>query len=97
MVSTTLSSGTAPRAGAAVTMNRILRFLAGTALALVSIPARIHRGRQLMRTLAAMDAHELADIGLSRQDLADSGGLPLTSEFGAFFASRAGERRHRRR
>ena len=97
MSSTTLFSGTTFPAGTAATLDRILALVARTAWALVSIPGRIHRSRQLMQTLAGMDARELADIGLSRQDLSDSGGLPLTSEFGAFFAARSSERRLRRR
>ncbi len=97
MSSTTLFSGTTSRAGTAVALDRTLGLIARTAWTLISLPGRIHRSRQLMQTLAGMDARELADIGLSRQDLSDSEGLPLTSEFGAFFAARSSERRGRRR
>ena len=60
-------------------------------------PARVARNRQLLTRLSGMSDHELSDIGLSRSDLSDSASLPLDSEVGSFFATRANERRRWRR
>lgn len=43
----------------------LLRHLAGW-------PGRVAESRRTMRLLAAMNDHELADIGLTRQDLRDA-------------------------
>ena len=62
---------------------------------LLLAPFHLFDERQLRSTLAQMNDHELADIGLSRQDIADATALPLTSEAGSFLSGRAGARRRR--
>ena len=45
-----------------------------------SWPARVYTARRTMRQLSALSDYELRDIGLTRQDLADSTALPLDAD-----------------
>jgi uncharacterized protein YjiS (DUF1127 family) len=58
-------------------------------------PARLLAARQTMRQLGGMSDHELADIGLRRQDLRDASALPLGDDPTEVLAMRAGERRRK--
>lgn len=66
---------------------------ARVALSALTWPARLIENRRLLGAMAAMSDHELADVGLARQDLADTAALPFAAEPGAFLAARAAERR----
>ena len=46
----------------------------------VAWPARVVAARQAMGQLASMSDHELQDIGLTRQDIADLTALPLDAD-----------------
>jgi uncharacterized protein YjiS (DUF1127 family) len=56
-------------------------------------PFRVAAARAALRTLAAMDRRELADIGLSASDLSDASALPLDRDPTEFLGRRARERR----
>jgi uncharacterized protein YjiS (DUF1127 family) len=58
-------------------------------------PARVAAGRAAFRQLAAMDARELADIGLTAQDLRDATAGALGDDPTALLAARAREARLR--
>ena len=58
-------------------------------------PLRVLAARRTLRQLGRLDAHELKDIGLSRQDLADATALTLDQDPSLLLARRAGERRRR--
>ena len=58
----------------------------------VAWPFRVADARATLRTLAKMDARELADIGLTRCDLSDTSALPLDRDPGELLAARARER-----
>lgn len=60
---------------------------------LLGLPARIIATRRDMALLGRMDARELSDIGLSRQDLWDAAALPLGEAPGQLLTRRAAERR----
>ena len=53
-----------------------------------SWPARVYTARRTMRELAQLSDYELRDIGLTRQDLADSTALPLDADPSALFVRR---------
>ena len=72
-----------------------LALVGQAAAALVLAPFHLFDERQLRTRLAQLNEHELADIGLSRQDIADATALPLSSEAGAFLSGRADGRRRR--
>ena len=59
-------------------------------------PARVAAARASFRALAAMDARELADIGLTPADLNDATALPLAADPTVFLAERAFARRRER-
>jgi len=46
----------------------------------VAWPARVVAARKAMTQLAGMSDHELQDIGLTRQDIADLAALPLDAD-----------------
>ena len=54
-------------------------------------PARVAAARAVIAKLAAMDARELADIGLTRQDLRDVSAVPLGEDPTRTLAERARE------
>jgi uncharacterized protein YjiS (DUF1127 family) len=56
-------------------------------------PFRVAAARAALRTLANMDRHELADIGLSASDVRDVSALPLDRDPTELLARRACERR----
>jgi hypothetical protein len=56
-------------------------------------PFRVAVARAALRTLAAMDRRELADIGLNTSDVRDAFALPLDRDPTDFLARRARERR----
>ncbi|HYA72011.1 MAG TPA: DUF1127 domain-containing protein [Roseiarcus sp.] len=58
-------------------------------------PARVAAARAAFAQLAAMSARELADIGLTAQDLRDATALPLDADPTAILAARAAEARIR--
>ena len=58
-------------------------------------PARVAAARAALRQLAAMDARELADIGLTPQDLRDATSAPLDKDPTRALAARAAEARTR--
>lgn len=60
---------------------------------LLDLPNRVIAIRRDMALLGQMKAHELSDIGLSRQDLWDAAALPLGQAPGQLFTRRAAERR----
>jgi uncharacterized protein YjiS (DUF1127 family) len=66
----------------------VLRRLAGW-------PFRVAAARRAMRDLAGMSARELADIGLSRQDLRDASALPLDDDPTRILVMRVAERARR--
>jgi uncharacterized protein YjiS (DUF1127 family) len=51
-------------------------------------PVRVLRARQLAHTFATMDDRELADLGLTRQDVCDATGLPIQDDPSLFLAER---------
>jgi uncharacterized protein YjiS (DUF1127 family) len=53
-------------------------------------PVRVTAARAAFRQLAAMDARELADIGLAAQDLRDATALALDEDPTRALAARAG-------
>ena len=60
---------------------------------IASWPARVAAARAAFRALAAMDARELADIGLTPADLRDATALPLAADPAVLLAERAVARR----
>ena len=56
-------------------------------------PFRVAAARATLRTLANMDRHELADIGLNPSDVRDAWAIPLDRDPGELLARRAYERR----
>jgi uncharacterized protein YjiS (DUF1127 family) len=70
--------------------------LAGAAMALVRLPARIMAIRRDMALLGAMSDGELSDIGLMRQDLWDASLLPFGTHPGALLSERVESRKRRR-
>ncbi len=63
------------------------------ALSAISWPVRVAAARRLMSQMTSMNDHELADIGLHRQDLRDIAALGLTQDPTEVLAPRAAERR----
>jgi uncharacterized protein YjiS (DUF1127 family) len=62
---------------------------------LLTWPLRVAEHRRAMNELGGLDDRELADIGLSRQDLRDATALPLTLDPTEQLAQRARERAER--
>lgn len=59
-------------------------------------PVRVLAARRMMLQLSRLGDHDLKDIGLSRQDLADATALTLDQDPSLLLARRAGERRRAR-
>lgn len=79
-------AGTAvPAFRAAAVLRRILWILA--------LPRRVAATRRDMAMLGSMSASELADIGLSRQDVRDAASLSLGAAPWSLLTRRAAERR----
>jgi hypothetical protein len=55
-------------------------------------PLRVLEARSLMGQLGGLSDHELADVGLRRQDLRDATALPLGADPSLLFEERAHER-----
>ena len=55
-------------------------------------PFQVFEHRRVMAQLGQMDERELADIGLTRQDLRDATALPLGADPSHTLAQRAAER-----
>ncbi len=70
----------------------LFRFAAAAARFIVW-PARLMAARAALAQLAALDARELADIGLSRSDLRDATALRRDADPTSFLAERAAIRR----
>lgn len=62
-----------------------------TLVHLLGLPRRVAAIRRDVALLGAMSPHELADIGLSRQDVFDAAALPLGHPPGALLTRRAAE------
>jgi hypothetical protein len=58
-------------------------------------PVRVAAARAILARLYAMDARELADIGLAPHDLRDATAAPLDTDPSTLFAARAAERKTR--
>ncbi len=58
-------------------------------------PVRVAAARAVMAQLAAMNVRELADIGLSPQDVRDATALPMSEDPTRILAVRAAEARPR--
>jgi len=56
-------------------------------------PARVAAARGVMAQLCAMDARELADIGLTRQDLCDAASVQLGDDPTRVLSERASQAR----
>ena len=74
-------------------LTRSLLRLAAVAARLILWPARLIAARAVLAQLAALDARELADIGLSRSDLRDATALRRDADPTGFLAERAAVRR----
>lgn len=75
-------------------MSRLGETIAGifTIVARIALwPARVAAARAVLAKLAAMDARELADIGLTAQDLRDVSAVPLDKDPTHILAGRAKE------
>jgi uncharacterized protein YjiS (DUF1127 family) len=73
--------------------SRMLRAIRLGARRAASWPFRVAAARATLRTLANMDRHELADIGISPSDVRDASALPLDRDPTELLARRARERR----
>jgi len=73
--------------------SRIWRTIGAGARQAAAWPFRVAAARATMRTLAAMDRRELADIGLNPSDVRDASALPLDADPTELLARRARERR----
>jgi uncharacterized protein YjiS (DUF1127 family) len=62
---------------------------------LAAWPFRVAAARAAMHQLGAMNDRELADIGLTRQDLRDATALPAGDDPTRIFAMRVDERKSR--
>jgi len=71
---------------------KILKPLPSLLFSLLTWPLRVAAHRHAMNELGGLDDRELADIGLSRQDLRDVTALPLTLDPTEQLAQRARER-----
>ena len=69
-------------------LQRLLSLVRAAAL----LPIRIANHRRVLATLGQFDDRELADIGLTRQDLRDATALPLAADPTNLFTDRAQER-----
>ena len=70
----------------------MFRRFASLTLSLLLWPARIAENRRVLAALGGLDDRDLADIGLSRQDLRDVTALPLGLDPTPILATRAAER-----
>ena len=57
-------------------------------------PARVAAARRTMNQLAHMSDYELRDIGLTPQDVADAGSLPLDADPSTLLVRRRAAREH---
>jgi uncharacterized protein YjiS (DUF1127 family) len=73
--------------------SRVWRIVRVGARRAAAWPFRVAAARAALRTLANMDRHELADIGLNSSDVRDASALPLDRDPTEFLARRARERR----
>jgi len=71
---------------------KILKPLPSLLFSLLTWPLRVAAHRHAMNELGGLDDRELADIGLSRQDLRDATALPLAADPTRQLAKRAEER-----
>lgn len=62
---------------------------------LAAWPFRVAAARAAIHQLGGMNDRELADIGLTRQDLRDATALPVGDDPTRIFAMRIDERRYR--
>ncbi len=67
--------------------------LTSLAAAVMAWPARIVEHRRLMNQMAGMSDHELRDIGLFRQDVADATAVAYGHDPSEVLVERAAERR----
>jgi uncharacterized protein YjiS (DUF1127 family) len=88
-----LHTGRPTRSGGRKSFTAILSQIRNLALAVLSWPGRVARHRALMGRMAAMSDYELADIGLSRQDVSDATAVALDHDPSALLMVRAEERR----
>src|SRR6478752_8381473 len=72
------------------------RFVA-VAVRMVFWPVRVARTRKVMNQLAAMNAHQLKDIGLTPDDIISAQAVALDQDPTSLLASRAKERAEARR
>jgi uncharacterized protein YjiS (DUF1127 family) len=75
----------------------MFRRLVSLPFSLLLWPVRVIESRRVLATLGEMDDRDLADIGLSRQDLRDATALPLAGDPSPLLAGRAAEREARAR
>lgn len=75
----------------------VVRGVAALAMRAVLWPVRVSRTRKVMHQLAAMNEHELRDIGLVRQDVESALALGLDEDPTRLLAARAHERAEARR
>ena len=73
--------------------SRMWRTIRAQARRAAAWPFRVAAARATLRTLANMDRHELADIGLNPSDVRDAWAMPLDRDPGELLARRAYERR----
>ncbi|HEX4768882.1 MAG TPA: DUF1127 domain-containing protein [Lichenihabitans sp.] len=67
--------------------------LTSLAAAVMAWPTRVVEHRRLMNQMAGMSDHELRDIGLFRQDVADATAVPYGHDPSEVLVERAAERR----
>lgn len=76
-------------------LSRIIATFLETGARVALWPVRVAAARAALAQLAAMDARELADIGLTGQDLRDATASPLDQDATGMLAARREEaRRH---
>ena len=75
----------------------VVRGFAALAIRAVLWPVRVARTRKVMNQLAAMNAHQLRDIGLTPDDIVSAQAVALDQDPTSLLASRAKERAEARR
>jgi uncharacterized protein (DUF1800 family) len=76
-------------------LRRIAAMIRATTWRVALWPVRVAAARAMLAQLCAMDARELADIGLAPHDLRDVTAAPLDADPSTLFAARAAERKTR--
>lgn len=76
-------------------LGQIVRGIFAGAIRIPLWPARVAAARAVVAKLAAMDARELADIGLTPHDVRDVAAVPLGEDPTRMLAERAREARIR--